>query len=367
MTEQVDAVVVGAGVIGLAVARALGRDGREVLVLEAAEAIGTGTSSRNSEVIHGGIYYPPGSLKARLCHEGRALLYAYCAEHGIAHRRLGKLIVATTEEERPALARIEENARASGVVELRRLDGAAARALEPELRVSAALFSPQTGILDSHRLMLELLGDLEAAGGMLALGARVRGGRALDEGVALEVDSGGPVRLRARLVVNAAGLEAQALARAIEGIELASVPERHLAKGNYFILRGRSPFAHLVYPVPAGGGLGVHSTLDLGGQTRFGPDVEWIGEPDYAVDPRRGEVFYAAIRRYWPSLPDGALLAGYAGIRPKIARAGTLAGDFLIQGRTEHGVPGLVNLYGIESPGLTAALALAEEVARRVR
>lgn len=361
--ESVECIVVGAGVVGLAVARALARHGREVLVLEAAEGIGTGTSSRNSEVIHAGIYYPAGSLKARLCVAGRKALYAYCDSHGVPYRRTGKLIVATEDDERAWLPRLRAAAQANGVDDLQPLSGAQARALEPEVACVEALLSPSTGIIDGHRFMLALQGDLEASGGVLALRTPVVGGRA--QAGALIVDTGGaePMALRCRVLVNCAGLNAQALARSLRGVPAGSVPALHLAKGSYFVLQGRSPFRHLVYPVPAGGGLGVHSTLDLGGQTRFGPDVEWVDRIDYDVDPSRAPLFAAAIRRYWPGLPESALLPGYAGLRPKTVRAGKLAGDFVIQGEDGHGVPGLVNLYGIESPGLTAALALGEEVA----
>ena len=366
MAEKVDCVVIGAGVVGLAVARALAMKGRETLVIEAADAIGTGTSSRNSEVIHAGIYYPPGSAKASLCVAGRHLLYSYCAWRGIEHRRCGKLIVAADREQMRALEKIEATARANGVSDLRRLTAAEARAMEPALSCVAALLSPSTGIIDSHGLMLALQRDLEEAGGTVALRAPMIRGECHADGIHLEVGSDGPVELAARVVINSAGLGAQQVARSIEGVPPHTIPSLALAKGNYYVLRGSSPFGHLVYPVPEPGGLGVHLTLDLAGQAKFGPDVEWIEKLDYHVDPARAESFYRVIRRYWPQLPDGALQPGYAGIRPKLSGPGAAAADFLIQGPEAHGLPGLVNLYGIESPGLTAALAIAERVAAAV-
>ena len=364
--EHVDCIVVGAGVVGLAVARALALDGREVLLLEAADTIGSGVSSRNSEVIHAGIYYPPGSLKARLCVAGRDALYAYCESHGLPHRRIGKLIVATDESEAAALEGLEKRARANGVDDLLWLDGDQARALEPQLRCVRALLSPSTGIIDSHAYMLALQGDLETAGGMLALRSEVLGARVHGSRLRVRIGGEAAMELDCTTLVLCAGLGTQALAARIAGVVPASVPALHLAKGNYFVLTGRSPFTRLVYPVPLGGGLGVHSTLDLAGRTRFGPDVEWVDSLDYDVDPTRGEVFYAAIRRYWPGLADGMLEPGYAGIRPKIAAARELAGDFRIQGPGVNGVVGLFSLYGMESPGLTASLALAQAVAEQV-
>lgn len=356
--ERVDCIVVGAGVVGLAVARALAQAGREVIVLEAEYAIGTGISSRNSEVIHAGIYYKRDSLMARFCVVGRRALYAFCAEHGVAHRRCGKLIVATDAAETEALAGIRARAEANGVEGMRALAEAEARALEPALACQAALLSPETGIIDSHGFMLALQGDAEAAGAMLAFHALVEHGALADDGVVLDVGGAEPMRLHARLVVNAAGLGAIPLARAIAGLDPAQVPPAHYAKGNYYALTGRAPFSRLIYPVPVPGGLGVHLTLDLGGQARFGPDVEWVAAPDYDVDPRRADGFYAAVRRYWPDLADGALAPGYAGVRPKISGKGEPARDFTIQAS-----PGLINLFGIESPGLTASLALADHVA----
>lgn len=366
MSEKVDCVVIGAGVVGLAVARALAMRGREVLVLEAEDAIGTGTSSRNSEVIHAGIYYPAGSAKARLCVAGKQLLYPYCEARGVEARRCGKLIVAADQEQVKALQKIEAAARANGVDDLRWLTAAEARAMEPALSCVAALFSPSTGIIDSHGFMLALQGDLEEAGGTVAFRAPVRRGRCSAEGIHLEARSDDLIELAAQVVVNSAGLKAQEVARGIEGIAQDSIPPTAYAKGNYYVLQARAPFSRLVYPVPEPGGLGVHLTLDLAGQARFGPDVEWIDKLDYTVDPARAECFYRAIRSYWPGLPDGALSPGYAGIRPKLSGPGAAAADFLIQGPQAHGVRGLVNLYGIESPGLTAALAIAEEVADAV-
>ncbi|QKV53024.1 NAD(P)/FAD-dependent oxidoreductase [Comamonas antarctica] len=365
MRESVDCVVIGAGVVGLAVARALALQGREVLVLEAAEAIGTGTSSRNSEVIHAGIYYPEGSLKARLCVRGKQLLYAYCAERGVPFERCGKLIVATTDAQRATLESIRLKALANGVDDLVLLDAAQAGALEPALQCVAALHSPSTGIIDSHALMLSLQGDLENAGGMVALYARVQGAEITPEGIVLHTADG--MELLARTVVNSAGLHAPDLARTFKGLPSALVPTAHYCKGSYFTLAGRSPFSRLIYPVPESAGLGVHLTLDLGGQAKFGPDVEWVDDPDaLVVDPRRGDAFYAAVRSYWPALADGALAPGYAGMRPKISAADAPAADFMLQGPKLHGVPGLVNLFGIESPGLTSCLALGEEVAQIV-
>ncbi|EFH12634.1 NAD(P)/FAD-dependent oxidoreductase [Pseudoroseomonas cervicalis] len=362
--DEVDCIVVGAGVVGLAVARALALAGREVLVLEAAEGIGTETSSRNSEVIHAGIYYPKGSLMARLCVEGKHRLYEYCAGQGVPHARCGKLIVATDAAEAEKLASIQARAAANGVPDLTLLSAAEAQALEPALSCTAALLSPSTGIIDSHAYMLALQGDAENAGALFAFHSPVARGRLRPGGGAeLEVGGAEPMALRCRLLVNAAGLHAQHLAAALEGMPATHVPPTYYAKGNYFTLAGRSPFSRLIYPVPVPGGLGTHLTIDLGGQARFGPDVEWVERIDYEVDPRRGDSFYAAIRRYWPGLPEGALQPGYSGIRPKIVPPGQAAQDFLVQGPAVHGQAGLINLFGIESPGLTASLAIAAHVA----
>jgi L-2-hydroxyglutarate oxidase LhgO len=362
MAEYVECVVVGAGVVGLAVARALARAGIEVMVLEREYGIGFETSSRNSEVIHAGIYYPQGSLKARACVAGREMLYAYCAEHGVPHKRLGKLIVACEESELALLDGIRNRALANGVGDLEFIGGNELRRMEPALAAIGGLVSPSTGIIDSHALMLAYQGDAEAAGAMVVFRAPVEGGRVTADGFELSVGGAEPAQLASRYLVNSAGLYAPALARRIAGIPASSIPRDYLCRGVYFTLTGRAPFSHLIYPVPEKAGLGVHLTLDLAFQARFGPDVEWIDTVDYTVDPRRGDSFYAAIRRYWPDLPDGALQPGYAGIRPKIVGPGEAAGDFVIQGAAEHGIPGLVNLYGIESPGLTASLALAERV-----
>lgn len=360
--ETVDCVVIGAGVVGLAVARALALAGRDVIVVEAAEGIGTETSSRNSEVIHAGIYYPKGSLMARACVAGRRMLYAYCADHGVPHLNCGKLIVATNAAESEKLAEIKGRAEANGVEGMRLLDAREAIALEPNLQCTAALLSPSTGIVDSHSFMLAMEGDAESHGAMFAFHSPVTKGRAINGGIELEVGGAEPMNLRCRLVINSAGLHAPLLAKKIDGMPSELIPTAYYAKGNYFTLTGRSPFSRLIYPVPVPGGLGVHITVDLGGQAKFGPDVEWIDGIDYSVDPHRADKFYAAVRRYWPGLKDGALQPGYAGIRPKIVPQGQAGQDFVIQGPAEHGVPGLVNLFGIESPGLTASLALAELV-----
>jgi L-2-hydroxyglutarate oxidase LhgO len=368
--ERVDAVVIGAGVVGLAVGRALAASGLETIVLERENGIGSGTSSRNSEVIHAGLYYPTGSLKARLCVSGRQRLYGYCERHGVPHRRCGKLLVAVGDQT-AQIESIEVQARRNGVHDLQRLTAAEAQALEPALACTAALLSPSTGIVDSHGLMLAYQGDLERAGGMLALCSPLQAARLGGAEHVLEVGDDAAMELGARVVVNAAGLWAPGLAARCAGLPAAFVPTAHHAKGNYFSLSGRSPFSRLIYPMPEKAGLGVHLTLDLAGQARFGPDVQWLpdGPPDeldYRVDPARGDVFYAAIRSYWPGLPDGALQPAYSGVRPKLHRPDEPAGDFVIQGPAEHGVAGLVNLFGIESPGLTASLAIADEVLVRL-
>ncbi len=360
--DKVDCVIIGAGVIGLAVARRLARSGREVVILEAAESIGTVTSSRNSEVIHAGIYYPAGSLMARMCVSGKHALYAYCREHGVPHRNCGKLIVATTSQESEKLQSIRARAEANGVLDMRILSGEAARAMEPALNCEAALLSPSTGIVDSHAFMLALRGDAEDAGAALAFHTPLLHAKATAS--AIELDTGGiePTALECRLLVNAAGLGAPAVARSIDGMPLELIPPCYLAKGNYFSCSVRTPFSHLIYPVPEPGGLGVHLTLDMAGQARFGPDIEWVEAIDYAVDPLRAERFYPAIRRYWPTLPDGALMPSYSGIRPKIVPPAVAVQDFVIQGPRDHGVGGLINLFGIESPGLTSSLAIADHV-----
>jgi L-2-hydroxyglutarate oxidase LhgO len=361
VTDSVDCVIVGAGVVGLAVARALALVGREVLVLEACSAIGTQTSSRNSEVIHAGMYYATGSLKAQLCVRGNALLYEYCEERGIAHKRCGKFIVATTPGQLAQLEAIRARAVANGITDLVLLDRAQALAAEPALQCVGALHSPSTGIIDSHGLMLSLLADIEHTGGLLALNSPLARAECAQDAITLVASDG--TRLSARTVVNAAGLQAPALASRFAGLEARHVPKAYFAKGNYVTLAGRAPFSHLIYPVPEAAGLGVHLTLDLGGQARFGPDVQWVDSPgDTQVSPERGQAFYAEVRRYWPALPDGALQPDYAGIRPKISGPHDAARDFCIQGPQDHGIPGLVNLFGIESPGLTSCLAIAEVV-----
>jgi L-2-hydroxyglutarate oxidase LhgO len=363
MSESVDAVVVGAGVIGLAIARRLAEDGREVIVLERHDAIGSETSARNSEVIHAGIYNLPRRLKSTLCVAGRSMLYRYCAEHGVPHARTGKLIVAVDQAEIPALAKLKEQAELNGVDDLVWLTGDAATALEPQLVCVAAVLSPSTGIIDGHQLMLALQGDLEVAGGVVVLNAPVEAGEVRNDGMLLSVGGEEPVRLHCRTVINAAGLGAVDLARALKGLPPQHAAPVWFAKGNYFRLTGKAPFSRLIYPIPVAGGLGTHMTLDLAGRARFGPDVEWIDSLNYAVDPRRGDSFYGDIRRYWPDLPDGALAPDYAGVRPKLGPQGSPNLDFRIEGPGQHGVPGLINLFGIESPGLTSCLAIADHVA----
>lgn len=354
-------VVVGAGVIGLAIAGALAREGREVVVLEAERTYGQHASSRNSEVVHAGLYYPPGSLKARLCNEGRPRLLDYCRARDVAHRVLGKLIVATADDERPVLDRIAENAAACGGGRLERLDAAEVRRREPALRTAGALWSPETGIVDSHGFMHALLRDAESDGAMVAYEAGARSLRRAPEGFVVRTAQGA---LLAEDVIVAAGAGSQTLVRGLEELDAAHVPTRYLAKGSYAKLRGPSPCSTLVYPTPATASLGVHLTLDLGGEARFGPDQEWVDTLDYAVDPSRLDAFYCAVRRYWPALPDGALTPDYAGVRVKLQAPGTPMADFAILGPGTHALPGLVLLYGIESPGLTSALALADEVVR---
>jgi L-2-hydroxyglutarate oxidase LhgO len=363
--DDVEVIVAGAGVVGLAIARTLALGGRDVMVLESADAFGTVTSSRNSEVIHAGIYYPRGSLKARLCVAGRQKLYEYCETHGVPHSRCGKLIVATTPEQLGELEKIKAAAAANGVI-LEQLSAVQAQIMEPQLRCTGALLSPTTGIIDSHSYMLTLLGEAERHNATLVCESTVTEARLDGDGVLVSVN-GGETRLRAKMLINSAGLGAPALAAKIEGFPEAFVPRAYLAKGNYFMLAGRSPFSRLVYPVPEPGGLGVHLTLDLAGRARFGPDVQWVEQIEYAVDRSRGDRFYGEVRKYWPGLQDGALEPAYSGMRPKISAPGAPNADFRIEGAGTHGVPAVINLFGIESPGLTASLAIAEEVAALTR
>ena len=363
MIERLDCAVVGAGVVGLAVARALAVAGREVVVLEATGTIGSETSSRNSEVIHAGIYYPEGTLKARMCVAGRDALYTYCQSRGIAHARRGKLIVAADETDRAALGRLQRAGAANGVGDLELIDGATARAMEPALRCVAALHSPSTGIIDSHQLMLAYQGEAEASGASLAYRSRVVGGVCRDEGLLVRVSGEtGETELLCRHLVNAAGLEAQAVASSLAGVPPATIPRRYLSKGSYFTIRGAAPFRRLIYPVPGSASLGIHFSPDLAGGARFGPDQEWVETVDYAVDPARAAAFYGAVRRYYPDLAEGAFQPGYSGIRAKLQAPGEAMADFVVQGPADHGVAGLINLYGIESPGLTASPAIAEYV-----
>jgi L-2-hydroxyglutarate oxidase LhgO len=368
--DKVDGVVIGAGVVGLAVARALALSpagmGKDWLILEAASAIGTGTSSRNSEVIHAGIYYPQNSLKARWCVQGREMLYAYAKERGVPHRRCGKLIVATQASQVDQLQVIQDKARANGVHDLVWLSATQAMDMEPALSCLAALHSPSTGIVDSHALMLSYQGDFEHSGGLVAFNAQVKAADCRADGIVLQMADG--TELLASVVVNAAGLTAPWLAKEFQGLAAPHVPAAYFAKGNYFTLSGRSPFSRLIYPVPEAAGLGVHLTLDLGGQAKFGPDVEWVASPDdLVVDPARGDAFYAEVRKYWPALQDGGLIPGYAGIRPKINAPHEAARDFVLDGPATHGVPGLVNLFGIESPGLTSSLAIGAAVVQALQ
>jgi L-2-hydroxyglutarate oxidase LhgO len=356
-------LVIGAGVVGLAVARAAARQGHEVVVAEAANAIGTGISSRNSEVIHAGMYYATGTLRGRHCVRGRRMLYEFCASHGVPHSKCGKLVVATNAAELDKIQAIEKQGHINGVEGLELIGGNAARALEPELACIGALHSPETGIIDGHAYMLALRGDLEDAGGAIAFNTKVEGA-ARKSGqwrVAFGGSGGGEFAFDA--VVNCAGLGAQSVARAMADYPTTRVPRLMLAKGNYFTFAGKPAFARLIYPTPIVGGLGVHVTLDLAGRMRFGPDVEWVAQENYDVDPARAALFYERIRTYWPGLPDSSLSPDYSGIRPKLSGPGEPQADFIIDVPSEHGLPRLVQMFGIESPGLTSSLSLGEEVA----
>ena len=370
-SADVDCLVVGAGVIGLAIGRVLAMAGREVVIIETESGIGRGTSSRNSEVIHAGLYYPPGSLKARTCVEGRPMLYRFCEDHAVAFKRCGKILVAADETQRAQVLAIKARAEANGVADLALLERADLQRLEPALAGHLGLLSPSTGIIDSHGFMLALQGDAEAHGAVLAFGAPLLRGEVRKDMIVLAIGGDAPTKIAARHVVLAAGLASPRLAHTIAGLAPATIPQPYFAKGNYFSLSRRPPFSRLIYPVPEPGGLGTHLTLDLAGCGRFGPDVEWLATDDdraldYAIDPARSKNFYAAIRRYWPDLADGELVPDYCGVRPKIAAPGAPDADFAIHDRSVHDIDSLVALYGIESPGLTASLAIAELVARRV-
>ena len=364
MAERADTVIIGAGVIGLAIARALARAGRDVIVLERNARIGEEISARNSEVIHAGIYYPQASLKARLCVRGRNLLYEYCAEKGILHARCGKLIVAIDDEQIETLEALRERALTNGVDDIERLTTREIGQREPAVVCTAGIYSPSTGIVDSHGFMVALRGDIEGAGGSIAMLSEFTHGEITPAGFHLQIEADDErTEIVADAVINCAGLSASSVAHALEGLDGQTIPSTRFAKGNYFVLQGQNPFNGLIYPLPEPGGLGVHVTLDLAGSARFGPDVEWIDQIDYAVDPERAQAFYAAIRSYWPDLPDDSLVPGYSGVRPKLIGPGDPPADFVISGPADHGVPGLVNLFGIESPGLTSALSIAEHVA----
>jgi L-2-hydroxyglutarate oxidase LhgO len=355
-------LVIVAGVVGLAAARAAARAGHDVVVAEKTGGIGNGISSRNSEVIHAGLYYPPGSLRARHCVNGRHLLYDFCASHGVPHRKCGKLVVATNDAELERVTAIMDQGRTNGAEGLEIIDGQAARALEPQLRCRGALRSPETGILDVHGYMLALQGDLEDAGGAIAFNTPVEGATRKNGQWAVRLGGAELETVSFDTLINCAGIGAQSVARGIADYPAERVPRQVLAKGNYFTFAGRPAFTRLIYPTPMPGGLGVHVTLDLAGRMRFGPDVEWIEHEDYEVDPRRADIFYERIRTYWPSLPDNSLAPDYAGIRPKLTGKGEPAADFMVDAPAQHGLPGLVQLFGIESPGLTSSLSLADEV-----
>ena len=369
--ERVDCVVIGAGVVGLAVAREMALQGRETILLERENAFGTISSARNSEVIHAGIYYPKDSLKAKLCVEGNRLLYEYCRSHQVATQPYGKLIVASDASQLDDLQAILYKAQNNGVPDIKIISGEQAKALEPQLQCVAAILSSSTGIVDSHGYMLSLLGGFEDAGGMVAyqsplISAKPIGANA-ENGFELEIGGPDGMQLQTKLLINCAGMSAPAVAQKIIGLEKGEIPKAYFAKGNYFSLSGKSPFTHLIYPIPEPGGLGVHLTLDMGGQAKFGPDVEWLDieseeQIDYTVDSKRGDGFYEAVRRYWPDLKDGALQPDYSGVRAKIVPPNSPAGDFCLNGPSDHGLQGLFNLYGFESPGLTSSLAIAKHL-----
>jgi L-2-hydroxyglutarate oxidase LhgO len=364
--NQVESIVIGAGIIGLATARALALRGKEVLILEAENTIGSVTSSRNSGVIHAGIYYNRDSLKARCCVAGRKALVPYLQARGISHRICGKIIIAVNETQKQALQEIKKLAEANGVDDLVLLSAREVGDLEPEVTAVAGLLSPSTGIVDVHELMLSYLADAEANGAILAVRSPVTGVIVEDKSFIVSTGGKEPMTLRCRHLVNAAGLSAQSVSVCIKGLDPAHIPQQKLAKGNYFSLQGKPPFKRLIYPVPEKGGLGIHATIDLAGRVKFGPDVEWVSAINYAVDPARVENFYKSIRRYYPALPDGKLQPDYAGIRPKIVSTDSAEADFVIQDRNTHNIQNLVNLYGIESPGLTSALAIADHVVSKL-
>ena len=374
--EQVDCVVIGAGVVGLAVAREMALQGRETILLERENAFGTISSARNSEVIHAGIYYPKDSLKAKLCVEGNHLLYEYCRSHQVATQPYGKLIVASDEQQIDDLQAILYKAQNNGVPEIKFISGDEATQLEPKLKCSAAILSSSTGIVDSHGFMLSLLGGFEDAGGMIAYQSPLISAKPIGSGGegGFELNIGGPdgMKLQTQLLINCAGMSAPAVAHRIEGLHPEQIPKAYFAKGNYFSLSGKSPFTHLIYPIPEPGGLGVHLTLDMGGQAKFGPDVEWLdieneAQIDYTVNPKRGDGFYEAVRRYWPDLKDHALQPDYSGVRAKIVPPNSPAGDFCFNAPQDHGLQGLYNLYGFESPGLTSSIAIARYLEEKIK
>ena len=374
--EQVDCVVIGAGVVGLAVAREMALQGRETILLERENTFGTISSARNSEVIHAGIYYPKDSLKAELCVQGNRHLYEYCRSHQVATQPYGKLIVASDEQQIDDLQAILYKAQNNGVPEIKFISGDEATQLEPKLNCSAAILSSSTGIVDSHGFMLSLLGGFEDAGGMIAYQSPLISAKPIGSGGegGFELNIGGPdgMKLQTQLLINCAGMSAPAVAHRIEGLHPEQIPKAYFAKGNYFSLSGKSPFTHLIYPIPEPGGLGVHLTLDMGGQAKFGPDVEWLdieneAQIDYTVNPKRGNGFYEAVRRYWPDLKDNALQPDYSGVRAKIVPPNSPAGDFCFNAPQDHGLQGLYNLYGFESPGLTSSIAIARYLEEKIK